>query len=65
MYKYKYLGLHANHQIFLSDFNLNLDFVDRFFIIAPNIKFRANPSCGSRAGKCGWSDMKLEGAFRD
>jgi hypothetical protein len=46
-----YLGLHAKCQIFLSDFNHTLDFVDSFFFftICLIIRFDGNLSSGSHA----------------
>jgi len=60
----RYWGLHVKCPIFLLDF-------DKVWILwtelikIPNIKFRWNPSSGSRTDACGQTDMtKLMIAFR-
>ena len=47
-----YLGLHVKCTIFLSEFNQNLDFVDKFFIEATSINFYGYPFSGSVSVTC-------------
>jgi hypothetical protein len=43
--------------VILVKFSLNLDFLDRVFENYSNVKFRENPSSGSRVVPCGQADM--------
>jgi len=45
--------------LFLSDFN-EAEFFRQIFQKYPNMKFDENPSCGSRADKCSWTDGKTD-----
>jgi hypothetical protein len=40
-------ALHVKYPLFLSDFNTNLNFLDRFSKKYSNTKFNQNPSSGS------------------
>ena len=64
-----YIRIHVKYLLFLSEFNKNLIFFDRFSKNSPNIKFHENPSSGSRVVPCGQTDgltdmAKLIVAFR-
>jgi len=52
-----YIGLHAKYPLFLSDFNITWNFLDRFFENYLNIKLHENPSSGSRGVQCGQTEM--------
>jgi hypothetical protein len=43
-----YIGLHVKYQLFLSDFNENLNFLKGFSKKFPNMNFHENPSSGIR-----------------
>jgi hypothetical protein len=61
-----YIGIHVNFHLFMSDFNINIDFLVSFFEKYSNIKYHENPSNESRAVSCGQTDMtKLRVAFRN
>jgi hypothetical protein len=50
-----YLCLHVKCSIYLFDFNQIWTFSTDFTKV-PNIKFKVNPSSGSRVDKCGQTD---------
>ena len=55
-----YICRHVKYPLFLSDFNKNLNFRDRFKKKA-NIKFHENPSSGSRDVLWGRADRMTDG----
>ena len=48
IYIYIHIGIYVKYELFLSDFNKNLNFLESFFAKYSNIKFHENPSSESR-----------------
>ena len=61
-----YIGLRVKYPLFLSDFNETLNFPRQILEKYSSIKFRENPSSGSRVHADGRTDMtNLIVAFRN
>jgi len=56
----KYLGLHVECPIFLSDLTKS-GVSEQIFVKIPNIKFHESPYRGSGADTCGQEDRRTEG----
>ena len=55
-----YIGLHVKCRLFLAGFNETWIFSTDIRKKSSNIKFRENPSCGSRVVPCGRTDRQDE-----